>query len=673
MKRIGLFGILAVAFTAALLAAGCGGGGEEAAPPAEPPAEPAPPSEEPAATGEEPAPPAEEPAGGAPKGGTYRVDVESAFDFTAAFDPTAEYTAVGQSFYTLMLRPLMTYRHTAGAAGNEAIPDLAADLPEISSDGMTYTFTLRDGVMFAPPVSREVTSQDVKYAFTRLANPEINVGGYSGYYTDIVGFEEFGAGEADDIAGIETPDDKTVVFTLEKPLGDFLYRLAMAATAPIPEEVAQCFTEVGGYARFIIASGAYMMEGTDALDITSCDTMEPISGYDPEAHLIFVRNPNYDPATENPDARENNPDRFEFRINSNADDCFNRVREAIIDDTLCGETPKEIREYTQDEELQDNLKLNPDDSVFYLSMRLTEPPFDDVHVRRAVNYVMDRDGLRLAWGGPSIGELARHVAPPSLAPPELADYDPYNVVATEGLGDVEAAMEEMRQSKYDTDQDGLCDAPECKEVLTFMGTLARDDGMIPVMQESLAKIGIELAVAPERRRLQRVARRDEARRLQRHGRLGQGLSRRLHDLLLSLRRPDDPADLDQRRPRRLDGGASGGVRDPLPGRARAERGRGHRQLHRDRRCGRAPDLLGGARQEADGGGRPLRPLDLAKQQHDHRRLGGAVGLRPVEREPGVDARRGRPVVAEQLETPTAPGAGRPAPGARDRGVSERGN
>jgi peptide/nickel transport system substrate-binding protein len=490
VKRMGWLGILAVTVVAAAFAAGCGGGGEEAA---APPAEPAPPSGEPAAPGES-APPAEEPAGEPLKGGTYRVDVESSFNFTQGFDPTAEYAALAWSFYSLFLRPLMGYPRTAGDPGNEVIPDLAADYPEISQDGLTYTFTLKDGVMFSPPLNRAVTSKDVAYAMKRLANPKLNVGGYSGYYTDIVGWDEYGAGDADDIEGITTPDDKTIVFTLKKPVGDFLYRMAMPATAPIPEEVGKCFTEVGGYARDIIASGPYMIEGSDQIDATSCDSLKPSSGYDPDTQLIFVRNPNYDPATETPDGRQNNPDRFEFKINTNADDCFNRVRESIIEDTLCGETPKQIKEWTEDEDLKDNLKYNPDDSVFYLSMRLTEPPFDDVHVRRAMNFVMDRDGLRLAWGGDSIGELATHVAPPSLSSPELDDYDPYNVIATDGAGDVEAAMEEMKQSKYDTDKDGLCDAPECSGILEIEGTDARDDGTIPIIADSASKIGITFEV-----------------------------------------------------------------------------------------------------------------------------------------------------------------------------------
>ena len=47
------------------------------------------------------------------------------------------------------------------------------------------------------------------------------------------------------ISGIKTPDDKTVVFNLTQPTGDFLYRIAMPAPGPMPEEVASCFTEAG--------------------------------------------------------------------------------------------------------------------------------------------------------------------------------------------------------------------------------------------------------------------------------------------------------------------------------------------------------------------------------------------------------------------------------------------
>jgi peptide/nickel transport system substrate-binding protein len=489
-RRLAAIAIMATVGALALLAAGCGGGDDEAAEetaPAETTTAEETTAEE--TTAEETGA-AETTAlveGEAEPGGTYRVDVETSFDFTADFDPTAEYTAVGWSFYNLMLRKLMSYRMTAGAEGNEAVPDLAAAPPEISADGLTYTFTLKDGIMFGPPVSREITSQDIKYAFDRLANPDIGAFGYPGYYTIIDGFEAVQSGEADSVSGITTPDDKTIVFQLTQPTGDFPYRVAMAAAAPIPEEVAKCFTEAGGYGRYVISSGPYMIEGSDQLDITSCDTMQPIAGYDPEAHLNFVRNPNYDQATD--DLRLNYPDEFQFTINTNNDDCFNKTLAGQIDDNLCSETPKIIRQYTEDPELEDNLKLNPDDGVWYLYMNLTQPPFDDVHVRKAMNLVMDKTAFRAAWGGPPVGEIATHILPSYLAPPDLAGYDPYP--SPDFRGDVEAAKAEMAQSKYDTDGDGICDAPECKGVVNIMGNTERDRGLVPIIEDGASKIGVE--------------------------------------------------------------------------------------------------------------------------------------------------------------------------------------
>ena len=108
---------------------------------------------------------------------------EETFGFTGGFDPTGEY--LGEAFgihSNLLVRTLVGYRHTAGAAGNELIPDLATDLGTISDDGLTYTFTLKDGIKFGPPLSREITSQDVAYAFERIGTESL-VAQYGFYYT----------------------------------------------------------------------------------------------------------------------------------------------------------------------------------------------------------------------------------------------------------------------------------------------------------------------------------------------------------------------------------------------------------------------------------------------------------------------------------------------------------
>jgi peptide/nickel transport system substrate-binding protein len=489
MKRRWSAAALTLVLTVFLVLAGCGGGEEEAAPPeAVPPGETTAPPE--TAAGTEPAPATTE-AGPQPvAGGVYRVGVENAFNFTGGFDPTGEYLVDGAQIYSnLLLRTLVGYKHVAGPAGNELIPDLAVDLPEVSPDGLTYTFRLKDGIMFGPPVNREITSSDFAYSFERIGTPDL-IAQYGYYYDVIAGMAEFKEGKADTISGIETPDDKTIVFHLTEPTGDFLYRLAMGAAAPIPEEVAKCFTQAGEYGRFVIASGPYMLEGSDQLDITSCDTLEPISGYNPERFMNLVRNPSYDPATDTPEARENLPDRFELVINTNASDIFDRIKAGELEGEKASLLPEVVREYSRDEELQDRFHVNSADAVFYLSLNLTTPPFDDIHVRKAANLVMDKQGLQRANGGPTAGDIARHILPDAMLSDLLVDYDPYP--SENFTGDVEAAKEEMRQSKYDTDKDGICDAPECSEVLHVTATLDANRRANPIIEDSLSKIGITL-------------------------------------------------------------------------------------------------------------------------------------------------------------------------------------
>ena len=99
-------------------------------------------------------------------------------------------------------------------------------------------------------------------------------------------------------------------------------------------------------------------------------------------------------------------------------------------------------------------------------MNTAQPPFDDVHVRRAVNFVMDREGLRKAWGGPAAGAIATHIAPDAILGNKLKGYAPYGSTARATSTKAKA---EMKLSKYDTNKDGLCDAKACKNIFTDAG------------------------------------------------------------------------------------------------------------------------------------------------------------------------------------------------------------
>jgi len=424
-------------------------------------------------------------------GGTYRI-AQTDFGFTDGFDPSGEYVGTSWNIFSnLLLRTLVSYRFTAGPAGNEPVPDLAEAIPAPTGGGRVYTFTLKKGVRFGPPVSRPITSKDILHAFERIGDPDV-AAQYGFYYSSIEGFDAFAAGTAPTISGIRTPDDRTIRFTLTKPVGDFVYQLAMPATAPVPPEVGACHTKAGEYGRYVIASGPYMVAGSPDLDITSCATQKPISGYDPTSRLTLVRNPDYDPTTDDPTIREALPDRFVFSLNTNQDDVFAKIGRGDLESSYDAPTPNVLRDYVVGSAARERLRVNLGDRVWFIYMNLTTPPFDDVHVRRAMNMVMDIEGLQRAWGGPIAGEIATDVLPDTLLGGELATsaYHPFQDPPF--AGDLERAKAEMKLSRYDTDKDGVCDVPACSGIVHVTQNLGPWKIMAPIITASAARIGIGL-------------------------------------------------------------------------------------------------------------------------------------------------------------------------------------
>ena len=455
--------LVGLALALALVAAACGGGGNE-----------------PSTSGQQAAP---------ERGGVLRTAI-SDFGFTNGFDPTGEYVAVAIDLYGAMERTLMGYKHVAGPPGNQVVPDLASAPPEVSSDGLKYTFKLKPGVKWAPPLNRDVTSKDVAYAFQRI-NAAPLVAQYGFWYYGVIKGMNGKAKTADEpVSGIETPDNQTIIFNLEKPTGSFLYRLSMPAAAPIPQEVAKCFTKAGDYGRYVMSNASYMIQGADKLDISSCSAMKPISGFDPSKSLTLVRNPNYDQATD--DTRSNFVDAITVTVDTNVDDIFSRIQAGDLDSSISDQPPKPVlQQYLTDAAKKPFLHSNSGDRTWYITMNWAVPPFDDLHVRKAANWVMDKAGILQAWGGSTFGDIATHNIPPIVLDDKLtADYNPYG---TEGnRGDEAKAKEEMKQSKYDTNKDGVCDAKECSNLVMINRNTPTFADSEAVVVSSLNKIGIKV-------------------------------------------------------------------------------------------------------------------------------------------------------------------------------------
>jgi peptide/nickel transport system substrate-binding protein len=440
-------------------------------------------------------------------GGTLRVWMSS--DVTAAFDPAKEYFQVSFAFFRCcLLRTLLSYNGKGPDEDGERIfPDLAAAEPTVSDDGLTWTFTLKQGIHYAPPLQDvEITAQDFIRGMMREAKPEV-AAGYSFYYSVIEGFDAYGAGDADTITGMTAVDDYTLEVKLTEPTGDMGYRFAMPAAAPIPPNPADPDAPLGvadghddDYGRYLVSSGPYMFEGSEALDFSlPVKEQETVAGYEPNKLMSLVRNPSW-VADGQDELRPAYLDAISVEICPGCEDevAEKKVAADEIDHIFQNGVSAAIaRQFATDPNLQDQYFVEPSPGNFYISMNLAVPPFDDVHVRKAVNLAVNKEGWRRLMGGETSGEIATHFTPNALFANLLEGYDPYPTPNSQGADTpegLELAKAEMAQSKYDTNGDGICDAPECKGVVS-VGVVSRvPEAQDALIAQNLAAIGIELDV-----------------------------------------------------------------------------------------------------------------------------------------------------------------------------------
>jgi peptide/nickel transport system substrate-binding protein len=287
------------------------------------------------------------------------------------------------------------------------VPDLAAADPEIADDGKTVTVTLRRGVMFSAPVSREVTSADVKYAIERAFTANLSNGYVQTYFGDLVGAPDE-PGPYKEVRGIQTPDDETIVFKLEKGTGAALAgALAMPISIPVPKEYARQFDRASpstygeGHAVF---TGPYKIES---------DAQGKITGFTPGRSISIVRNPEY--ADDVEDFRPAFLDAIE--IQSGNDDTATATRRILSGESMAsGEIePPANRLKSLLESDREQLSVVPGGGWRAISMDTSRPPFDDLDVRKAVIAGFNRTAARQQRGGEALGPIAQHYIPPGMA------------------------------------------------------------------------------------------------------------------------------------------------------------------------------------------------------------------------------------------------------------------
>lgn len=423
------------------------------------------------------------------RGGTLRV----AFSLRGmgTSPDLVELVLDSQRFFThpfggcCLARTLLAYRgRSLSEGGAQLQPDLALAMPEVSADGLTWRFQLREGLRYAPPFAdREIVAQDVITALERTLRI-----GEAPYFEMIVGVDAFLDGTAGTIAGVRAPDDHTIEFELSEPTGDFGDRVALDYLAPMP---AEALDALDGDARLYVSSGPYMLEGSEEIDIADPDAPSP-ADRDITAGLNLVRNPSW--AAEDDPLRPAYVDRIEMRTYADEIDALRALEDGEVDlmlDPLSTDARDARREPGESgARLHDVAAL----STFFIPLNLAQPPFDDVAVRRAVAWAVNRAALTDAIDPrrSSAFAPAQHAFPDAIVGGLLRDYAPF---ATPGSsGDPLRAQAAMRESRYDTDGDGRCDGPVCEIVGNEVGL---GPAGTAALVDNLEAIGIRLTFVQE--------------------------------------------------------------------------------------------------------------------------------------------------------------------------------
>jgi peptide/nickel transport system substrate-binding protein len=303
---------------------------------------------------------------------TLEATFASAPDY---LDPSLSYSVEGWSAMWETYVPLLTYAHKDGLAGTKLIPGLARAMPKISKDNLTYTLFLRKGLKYSD--GTPVRASDFPATIERLI--AMNSPG-TAFYTDIVGAEKFSKVKKGGIPGIET-DDSTgrIAIHLVKPRSTFSNELAMLFAAPLPADTAH---------KDLSADPP---PGTGPYEIVSSK---------PGRHWEYNRNPEW--AKTDGKLLSGIPaghyDKIDVQVIHNPETAVNEVIHGNID--WMEEPPPPDRYQELSERFKGTqLLVTPQIDVYYFWMNVKQPPFDDVQVRRAVNYAVDPAALERIYGG----------------------------------------------------------------------------------------------------------------------------------------------------------------------------------------------------------------------------------------------------------------------------------
>lgn len=357
------------------------------------------------------------------KGGTLSV-LNS--DPQSDFDPARLYTSGGGNVPSLVFRTLTTRNRADGAAGTKVVPDLATDTGRPSKNATVWTYTLKKGLKYEDGTA--ITSADIKYGIERSFAPELSGG--APYLRDwLVGAADYQGPYKDKkgLSAIETPDDRTIVFHLNKPEGEFPYLATQTQFTPVPKA-----KDTGTkYEEHPISSGPYKV----------------VKNENDGEHLVLERNTYWSAAVD--DQRKAYPDKIDVKsgldssvINQRLSASQGTDAAAVTTDTNLG--PAELAKVTGDKELASRVGTGHFGYTNYIAFNPKVKPFDNPKVRQAISYAVDRSSVVNAAGGSALAEAATTFLPNQKS----FGYTLYDLFPAGATGNAAKAKELLKEAGY---------------------------------------------------------------------------------------------------------------------------------------------------------------------------------------------------------------------------------
>ncbi|NIY72817.1 ABC transporter substrate-binding protein [Marivivens donghaensis] len=270
----------------------------------------------------------------------------------------------------------------------EVNPALAESF-EVSEDGLTVTFHLREGVKFHSndqfTPTRDFNADDVIFSFDRQGNPDNPYNGVSGG-----SWEYYSAMSMPDlIESIEKVDDYTVVFNLTRPEAPFMANMAMDFASIVSKEYADAMMEAGTpemLNQAPIGTGPFSFQA-----------------YQKDAVIRFVRNDDYWGDAAKVEA-------LIFAITPDASVRYQKVQAGECH-VMAYPNPADVEAMQSDEgvEVMQQEGLN----VGYLAYNTNVAPYDNPNVRKALNMAIDKQAIiDVVFQGS--GQIAKNPIPPTM-------------------------------------------------------------------------------------------------------------------------------------------------------------------------------------------------------------------------------------------------------------------